>query len=166
MTEFDLFISLAGIAGVFVGFGSLISATSRSELSAAQLGQIRAAVTTGLTVIVAALIPVGLDRYGVTGHSLWALSSAAFLIVSWAVIILSLRRRDLRALAISQARSSPIQTGFFWLLLELPIQVPLLVTLAGLVPDLEPAFYFTALAFSLFEGAFVLTQFVYSQESP
>jgi hypothetical protein len=56
--------------------------------------------------------------------------------------------------------------GFFWFLLELPIQIPLLMTLAGLVPDLEPAFYFTALAFSLFEGAFVLTQFVYSQESP
>lgn len=165
MVKIDLLIGMAEIAGVFVGFGALISATRRGEIEVAQLGQIRAVVTTGLMVIVAALIPVGLNRYGVSGHSLWFASGLVFLIITWSVIVLSLRRPENKELVISQARGSPIQSGFFWLFLELPIQIPLLLTVLGLRPELEPAFYLTALVFSLFEGAFVLTQFVYSQVS-
>ncbi|MEJ2265933.1 MAG: hypothetical protein P8X95_21005, partial [Anaerolineales bacterium] len=63
MAEIDLFIAMAEIAGVFVGFGALISVTQHSEIEAGQLGQIRAVVTIGLVVMVAALIPIGLDRY-------------------------------------------------------------------------------------------------------
>lgn len=164
MERFDLFLGIAEIAGVFVGFGSLIRVTSRPDMTATQLGQIRAVVTTGLTVIVAGLIPIGLHHYGLTGHLLWSLSSLVFLLMSWAAILLSLRRQELRELAISQVRTRPIQAGFFWILLELPIQLPLLLTVLRLRPGLEPAFYLTALAFSLFEAAFVLTQFVYSPE--
>lgn len=53
-----LFIAIAEIAGVFVGFGALISITRRSEVDPARLGAIRAVVIAGLTVVVAALIPV------------------------------------------------------------------------------------------------------------
>lgn len=157
---------MAEIAGVFVGFGALISVTRRSEIEATQLGQIRAVVTIGLVVMVAALIPVALDRYGVTGHSLWVISSLLFLAISWAVIVLSLRRPENRQLVISQARSSPIKAVFFWLLLELPVQLPLFLIVLGLRPALDPAFYVTALVFNLFEAAFVLAQFVYSQVLP
>jgi hypothetical protein len=52
-----LFITIAEIAGVFVGFAALISVTRRSEIQPAQLGQMRAVVTIGLVVVVAALIP-------------------------------------------------------------------------------------------------------------
>jgi hypothetical protein len=166
MAELDLFIAMAEIAGVFVGFGALISVTRRTEIEAAQLGQIRAAVTIGLVVMVAALIPVGLDRYHVTGHNLWFVSSLIFLVISWAVIVLSLRRPENRQLVMAQARSSPLKAIFFWLLLELPVQIPLFLILLGPRPDLEPAFYLTALVFNLFEAAFVLAQFVYSQVSP
>lgn len=165
MVKIDHLIGMAEIAGVFVGFGALISATRRSEIEVAQLAQIRAVVTTGLVVIVAALIPVGLDRYGVRGHTLWFVSSLVFLIISWSVIILALRRPENRAMILSQARANPVQSSFFWLFLELPIQIPLLLTVLGLRPELEAAFYLTALVLSLFEGAFVLTQFVYSQVS-
>ena len=68
--DVDLFAAIAQIAGVFVGFGALISVTRRNEIEASQLSQIRAVVTIGLVVIVASLIPVGLGRYGVTGHDL------------------------------------------------------------------------------------------------
>lgn len=161
----DLFVALAEIAGVFVGFGALISVTRHTEIEASQLGQIRAVVTTGLVVIVAALIPVGLSRYGVTGHNLWFSCSLVFLLLSWAVIVLALRRPENRELIISQTRASPVTAIFFWLLLEIPIQVPLLLAVLGLYPDQESAFYTTALIFNLFEAAFVLAQFVYSQAS-
>lgn len=164
--DVDLFVAITEIAGVFVGFGALISVTRRSEIEAFLLGQIRAVVTIGLVVIVAALIPVGLGRYGITGHDLWFVCSLVFLLLIWAVIILSLRRPENRGLTITQARTSPAMAVFFWLLLELPIQLPLVLTALGFFPDLEPAFYTTALVFNLFEAAFVLAQLVYSQASP
>ncbi|MEJ2303905.1 MAG: hypothetical protein P8Y14_20445 [Anaerolineales bacterium] len=166
MAEIDLFIAMAEIAGVFVGFGALISVTQHSEIEADQLGQIRAVVTIGLVVMVAALIPIGLDRYHLSSHNLWFVSSLVFLVISWAVIVLSLRRPENRQLMIAQARSSPMKAMFFWLLLELPVQIPLLLILLGPWPDLEPAFYLTTLVFNLFEAAFVLAQLVYSQVSP
>ncbi|MEJ2353018.1 MAG: hypothetical protein P8Y03_24790 [Anaerolineales bacterium] len=166
MAEIDLFIAMAEIAGVFVGFGALISVTQHSEIEAGQLGQIRAVVTIGLVVMVAALIPIGLDRYHLSSHNLWFVSSLVFLVISWAVIVLSLRRPENRQLMIAQARSSPMKAMFFWLLLELPVQIPLLLILLGPWPDLEPAFYLTTLVFNLFEAAFVLAQLVYSQVSP
>lgn len=64
-----------------------------------------------------------------------------------------------------QARESPFIAMFFWLLLEVPIQITLILILLGLYPDLELAFYTTALFFHLFEAAFVLAQIVHSQMS-
>lgn len=165
MAEADLFIALAGVAGVFVGFGALISAGPETGRSGAQLGRIRTSVTNGLVVIVAALIPVTLARYQLSGHALWLASSLIFLVISWMVIVTALRRAEFRELALSQVRSRPIQSGFFWVMLELPVQVPLLMTVLGINPDLEPAYYLTALVFNLFQAAFVLTQFVYAQEA-
>jgi hypothetical protein len=166
MVEVDLFVALAEIAGVFIGFGALISLTRRSEAEAAQLGQIRAVVTIGLVVMVAALIPVGLDRYRVTGRLLWFVSSLVFLAISWAVIVLSLRRPENRQMMIAAARSNPMKAVFFWLFLEVPVQIPLLLAVFGARPDLGPALYLTALVFNLFEAAFVLAQLVYSQVHP
>lgn len=160
-----LFIAIAEIAGVFVGFGALISVTRRSDVEPAQLGAIRAVVTAGLTVVVAALIPTALGRYGIEGRVLWLTSSLAFLGLSWAVIGLSLRASSNRRLMVSLAREQPVSSLFFWLALELPIQVPLVLAVLGLFQEFDPAFYITALAFNLFEAAFVLAQFVYSQGS-
>jgi hypothetical protein len=165
MAELDLLIAVAEIAGVFVGFGALISLTRRNEIEAAQLGLIRAVVTIGLQVVVAALVPVVLDRYQVAGHSLWLVSSLVFLGINWAVIVHSLRSPENRRLMVDLARTSPLRSLFFWLLLELPVQIPLLLIVLGMNRNLEPAFYLTALVFSLFEAAFVLAQLVYLQES-
>jgi hypothetical protein len=51
----------------------------------------------------------------------------------------------------------------FWGVLEVAIQVPLLLAVLGVLPDLAPAFYTTALVVHLFQAAFVLGQFVYSR---
>jgi hypothetical protein len=47
--------------------------------------------------------------------------------------------------------------------MEIPIQVPLLLVVFGVNPDLDFAFYMTALVFHLFEAALVLAQLVYTQ---
>lgn len=159
----ELFVSMAEIAGVFIGFGALISVTRWTEIDAEQLGAIRAVVTIGLVVLVAGLVPVGLDRYGVTGRSLWFISSLIFLALSWGVILLSLRQTESRQLVIAQFQTRPLSAAFFWLMLELPIQIPLLLALFGARPELDSAFYLTALLFNLFEAAFVLAQLVYAE---
>jgi hypothetical protein len=163
--ETGLFVAIAEIAGVFVGFGALISVTRRSEVAPEQLGSVRAVVTAGLSVVVAALVPVALSAYGLSGRPLWFLSSLVFLVLGWAVIGLALRAPENRRLVASLAKDRPVSSLFFWIMLEVPIQVPLLLAVLGLFPDLDPAFYTTALAFNLFEAAFVLAQLVYSQRA-
>ncbi len=166
MTEdAGLFVAIAEIAGVFVGFGALIAVTRRDEVEAQQLGQIRAVVTLGLVVVVAALTPVALVRYGFDERTMWAASSLVFLVLIWVVIVLSLRAPENRELMVRQARTRPVTAAVFWLLLEIPIQLPLLLAVIGANPTLDPAFYMTALVFHLFEAAFVLAQLVYSQVS-
>jgi hypothetical protein len=157
-----LFVTIAEIAGVFVGFAALISVTRRADIDASQLGQIRAVVTIGLMVVVAALIPVALSAYDLTGHALWVVASLIYLVLNWTVIVLALRRPENRRLAAAQARTTPMAAVFFWLL-EIPIQVPLLLVVFGVNRDLDAAFYLTALVFHLFEAALVLAQLVYSQ---
>ncbi|MGD2059759.1 MAG: hypothetical protein PVF87_02740 [Acidimicrobiia bacterium] len=156
------FITIAEIAGVFVGFAALISVTRRSEIEAAHLAQIQAVVSIGLMVVVAALVPVALGAYNIDDHGLWVTSSLVYLVLNWGVILIALRRPQNRQLATAQAASSPITTTLFWLL-ELAIQVPLLLAVFGVNRELDIAFYLTALVVHLFEAAFILAQLVYAQ---
>lgn len=160
--EFVLFITIAEIAGIFVGFAALISVTRRSEIDDAQLGQIRAVVTIGLLVVVASLIPVALGAYEIESHTLWLIAGLVYLVLNWTVIFLALRRPENRELASAQARTKPLMAALFWVL-EIPIQLPLLLIVFGFNQDLDAALYMTALIFHLFEAALVLAQLVYSQ---
>ena len=152
----EIFIGIAHIAGIFVGFEALISVTHQKEA-----GRIRGLVTVGLTTIIASLVPIGLSSYGFSGHILWFLSSLIYFCLDWTVIILSLRMPENRQLV---RETSPVMSVLFWLLFEVPLQLPLILTLIGLFPDLEQAFYITALLFNLFSAAYVLSQIVYTKE--
>jgi archaellum biogenesis protein FlaJ (TadC family) len=114
-------------------------------------------------VIVAALIPIGFNRFGLAGHILWFLCSLIYLCLNWAVIILSMRNPENKKLMSIQMQSSPVKTMILFLSLEIPLQLPLILSLLGLYPNLEPAFYTAALFFNLFEAALVLAQLVYMQ---
>jgi hypothetical protein len=164
--DIELFIAIAEIAGVFVGFGALISLTRKNAIDFPQLGRLRGVVSVALVVIVAALIPVGISRYGITGHNFWLVCSIIFLFLVWAQILLSLSKSEYRKLLTKQTRVSPLGSIFFWLLLEAPIHVSLVLAIIGIYPDLEPAFYTTALLFHLFEATFLLVQIVNYQMRP
>ena len=117
-------------------------------------------------LIVAALVPVGISRYGLTGHDFWFVCSIIFLFLVWAQILLSLRKSKYRELLTKQTLGSPVGSMFFWLCLEVPIHVSLVLAIIGIYPDLEPAFYTTALLFHLFEATFLLVQIVNYQMRP
>ena len=164
--DVELFIAIAEIAGVFVGFGALISLTRKNAIDYPQLGRLRGVVSVALVVIVASLIPVGLSRYGITGHDFWLVCSIIFLFLVWAQILLSLTKSKYRELLTKQTLDNPLVSMFFWILLEAPIHISLVLAIIGIYPDLEPAFYTTALLFHLFEATFLLVQIVNYQMKP
>ena len=153
----EIFIGIAHIAGIFVGFEALISATHQKEVE-----RIRGIVTVGLMTIIASLIPIGLASYGFSGHMLWFWSSLIYFCLNWIVIILSLRRSEDREYMKTQSKASMI---FFWLIFEVPLEVSLILSIIGLFPDLEQAFYTTALLFNLFSAAYVLSQIVHTKDN-
>jgi hypothetical protein len=160
--DLDLFLSIAEIAGVFVGFGALIS-FSRDQAPEARVS-LRGVVTVGLVVLVAALLPVALARYGLADRALWGWSSAGFLLIIWIAIVRLFLDPEHRAWVKADARAHPALTAFFWLFLEVPIQVPLVLVLLGVAPALAPAFYVTGLVLNLFEAAFVLARLVLAKD--
>jgi hypothetical protein len=62
------------------------------------------------------------------------------------------------------ARAHPALTAFFWLFLEVPIQLSLALVLLGVAPERAPAFYATGLVLNLFEAAFVLARLVLAKD--
>jgi hypothetical protein len=156
----ELFVALAEIAGVFVGFGVLISITGRG--GAAELVQLRAVVVGGLLVIAAALIPVGLARYSLEPNTVWSASSIVFLVLIWASVVVPMRNSAHRAMLRSHLRSDPVGVSFV-LCLEVLVQVPLVIALLGWYPALSAALYTTALIINLLQAAFTLSQLVVTQ---
>lgn len=159
-----LFLSIAEIAGIFVGFGALISFSHAGPV--AERAPLRTVVTIGLVVLVAALLPVGLARYGLADRALWGASSAAFMIVIWISLVALLRDPEYRAWLRSESRPRHFPEKILPLLLELAIQLPLLLAIFGVAPALAPAFYVTALVMNLFEAALVLARLVFAERGP
>jgi hypothetical protein len=162
----SLFVGIAEVAGVFVGFGALIAVIRAGDIAPPQLGLIRVLVTVSLVVIMAAVVPVVVAHYGIEAHAVWVVSSLTFLALSWIVIGLALTSPDYHRTVVGQARRNRTRAVAFWVLRVLlwaAIQVPLVLTVLGVNPDLDVAFYLSALAFNLFEAAFILAQVVYAQ---
>jgi hypothetical protein len=158
----DLFLSIAEIAGVFVGFGALISFSRDRTMEARAL---RMVVTIGLVVLVAALLPVWLARYALTERALWAWSSGAFLLIIWVAILGPLLDPSQRAWMKAESRAHPVFMTLFLVALEIPIQVPLVLVILGVAPTLSPAFYVTALVLNLIEAAVLLARIAFTRVS-
>ena len=154
MQDTELFLSLAEIAGVFLGFGALIGVRSASTSDAFELTSIREVVVMGTQVIVVALVPVTLSHYGITGHEVWLLSSLVFLAVVWGMYAMDQRVPETRALEVGTHRTRRAVS----MVLFVPQQVALVLVVLGLLPDQEPALYLTAAGLLLvFAATFLLS---------
>ena len=135
MPETEL-LPLAEIAGVFLGFGALISIRSASTSEAYELTYIRGVVEMGTIVVVAALVPVTLGHYGITGHELWLLSGLVFLAAYWGDFAVAfLRVPETRAIT----AATPWARRAVSMLCFVPMNVALVLIALGLFPDQEPA---------------------------
>jgi hypothetical protein len=166
MQETDLLLSLAEIAGVFVGFGALISVRSGGPSDAHEVAYIRPVVTLAICVVVAALVPVMLSRYGVTGHGLWLVCSLLALVLFLGLWIVNYRTPEMREETAAASRAEVVPGVAANMLLVFPLVIALVLVVLGLFPDQEPALYLTAVGLILFLDALNLLFLVFSQRRP
>jgi len=171
MQDASLFLSLAEIAGVFVGFGALIAVRSGATMEVSEVNDIRWVVTTAIWVVIAALAPVIISSYGVTGHQLWLVGSLLALALLAVMIVVFARTPENRAelavnlATIPRAKIALVMGPTFWLPFVLAVLALALVVL-GPFPDQEHALYLTAVALGLLMGALNLFVAVFWQRHP
>jgi len=167
MQDADLLLSLAEIAGVFVGFGALIGIRGGGTSEAYEVTFIRFVVSIGLLVIVAALAPVTISRYGLTGHDVWLLCSLLALAFFWGMMLVANLMPEHRTVHAVTPRAALVRRfGLFTLLFIVPMHLALILVVLGLLPNVEPALYLTAVVVALAGAALGLLSLVYSQGRP
>jgi len=156
---FDLLAALAAIAGIFVGFGSLVALSEDTDAGAEEIHMVRSVVAIGLLTLVGALIPLGLAGFGLGDRALWGWSGAAFLSLIW----FGLLHPTNRPVLATMIRTDPKAALFFWLVLEPPIQIPLVLCILGIFLPYAHALYTLAVVLNLFQCAQTLVQVVYGR---
>jgi hypothetical protein len=170
MQDADLLLSLAGIAGVFVGFGALISVRSGGPSEADEVSGIRWVVSLGIWVVIAALAPVIVSRYDLAGHELWLVSGVLALVLFVVMFTVNARAPENLAGRAATFAATPRATAVIvaqavpavWLP-TVSIVLALALVVLGLFPDQEPALYLTAVAVGLFGAALSLLGMVFLQ---
>ncbi len=163
MQDTDLLLSLAEIAGVFVGFGALISVRSSGASDAHEITYIRSVVTLAIWVVIAALAPVIGSRYDLAGHGLWLTCSLLALVLLLGQWIVNERTTESRELGAAYSRAQTVGVAASYLGLMIPMIAALVLVVLGLFPDQEPALYLTAVGLGLFMGALTLLLLVFLQ---
>lgn len=160
--ETELFVHFAEIAGVFVGFGALISMRSARVTDVHDVVYLKAVLGLGVWVVVAALVPIAISRYGVDDHALW-LPSALVAFAIWVILlVVDTRSPDSRVL-----NRSPEPLDRFFPLVGLPLHLviagSLILIIVGVWRDVDEALYVTALAAGVVFAGYTLLAFVMSQ---
>ena len=159
-------IALAQIAGIFVGFGALISFTRSGEVAVRDYHKMSGIVQTSLIVVAVNLIPIALIHLNISERDVWFYSSAMFLVLRIVLYLQSyiFGARERRVEAQAQLKTAPM---VFAMLLDIPIVTFLLLVLFGAFPDRAEGMYIAATVLLLFEAALLLATLTWpSEDSP
>lgn len=166
MQDTELLLSLAEIAGVFIGFAALISVRSGGAMELHEATYIRWVVTLGVWVVIAALAPIIISGYGLAGHELWLVCSLLALVLYLGLWIVSERTTEAKELGADYSLAQTVGVVGFNLALVIPMLGALVLVVLGLFPEREPALYLTAVGLVLSLGALTLLLLVISQRRP
>jgi hypothetical protein len=166
MQDADLFMELAGIAGVFVGFGALIAVRSGGAGDAFEVTYMRFVVWIGMLTVVAALAPVTLGPYGLGEHEVWVLSCAILVAAYLAMGIVNVRMPESRAVDAASSRTHKIAEYGMSVLFGIPTVIAVILIVLGLRPELEAALYRTVVVLVLLGAGGTLLELVYWQRRP
>lgn len=143
--ETELFVHFAEIAGVFVGFGALISQRSARPTDPHDMVYLQAVLGLGVWVVIDALVPVVVSRYGVHDDALWR-SCAVVALAIWAVFLFELSRST----GSKEISRSPEPVDRVFPFVGLPLHAviagSLVLIIVGVWPGVDEALYVTALA--------------------
>lgn len=137
---------LAQIAGIFIAFTALIN-LSDQELNVFWTGTV---TFIGVLILVGSLMPLLLHQYLISERGVWVFSSILLLALIWIGILGALE--PIKA----WYTSDPLGSIFYWGVLEVAIQLPLILVILGRWRKFDSAFYFTALVINAMQAAWVL----------
>ena len=170
MQDTELFLSLAEIAGVFVGFGALIAVRNGGASEPQEVAPMRVVVGMGMLTVVAALAPVTLGRYDLGDHEVLALSSVLIAIIFGVLWFVHVRSPEYKeAVPIVMATRPTIQKvleNAASLLILGGSAIALLAIVLGVAPELETALYFTVVVLLLIVAVWTLLWLVFMQRRP
>lgn len=156
----DTLLSLAEIAAAFAGFAALVSVIQRGSNQPADaahdLLRLRLVIGGSVAGVAAALIPVGLEAYGLGPGLSWRIAAALFLVFDGGI------------LASFATAYQPVRGTFppdrlavaVVLLLEVMEQASLAMVLLGFATEAAPALYVTALIANICQTGFIFVRFV------
>ncbi len=171
MQDTELFLSLAEIAGVFVGFGALISVRRGGAMEVSDINTIRWVMTIAIWVVIVALAPIIISNYDIADHVLWLACSLLALALLVVMLVVYARTPENRAETAGTLATTPraeialVMGPTFVLPLVLLVLALALVVLAPF-PNQEQALYLTAVALGLLMGALGLFVGVFWQGRP
>jgi high-affinity Fe2+/Pb2+ permease len=166
MQDTELFLSLAEIAGVFVGFGALIAVRSGGPSDVVEVTAIQWVLVNAVWVVVAALVPVTLSGYSLAGHELWLVCSLVAVASFLGVFIVWRRTPEAAESIVASSRSENLRAMVINTLTLVPMSAALILVILGLFPEQEQALYLTAVVLGLFLTALTLLMLVFMPRRP
>lgn len=164
MVDWELFIHLAEIAGVFVGFGALIAVRSEGVSDPHTVEYLRGVVSGGLLVVAAALAPLTLSRFGLEGRAVWVPCSLFFFVAFLLFWMGDARCSENR---VERKVNRGITTRYMAIALPMTAVVlgSLLLIIVDVWPEHAAALYFLAVTVWLIETGFTLFWLVWTRDS-
>jgi hypothetical protein len=156
----DTLLSMAEIAAAFAGFAALVSVIRRSSEQPAEaahdLLRLRLVISSSVAGVAAALIPVGLDGYGLDSALTWRLAALIFLIFDNGIIASFMNAYKPVKGTFEPDRSAVLLVSA----LEVVEQMSLVAVVLGLAFGNASALYVTALIANLCQAGFIFVRFV------
>jgi len=156
--DINTLLAIAEIAGVFIGFAAVgaVVGQTRSNKTKHGDGRLINVALISTMVIAASLVPIVFSRYGISDDHVWRISAGIFFGSNLALLILLIRVTA----GFSQIHAQmPWLSGLVWCL-EPFIQIPLLLCIFGVWPDLAPSFYLTAVVTGVLQVSLFFAHFV------
>jgi len=159
--ETDVLLTIAEVAATFAGFAALVTLFARRRVAGAavhDLLRLRLVIGASVVAVMAALIPVALEGYGLSATLTWRVSAGVFLLLIYFIIasfIASYR-------AVEDDFPADRLAVAVVLFLEIFIQIGLILIVSGLVEQRHYGLYVSALIGTIGQAAFVFLRLVES----
>ena len=161
----DNLFAIAEIAGVFIGFAALVTVVARGSTDGSyheDTFKLANVVIINVMIITSALFPVVLNSYGITPSAVWRSASGFLWIVNLLQIVFLSRTTQGYAAAFSRSRTLLLAV----LSLSPFFHIPLLLCIFGVMPNLAPAFFLTAIVAAIFQSSLLFADLVISMIIP